>query len=430
MPRIMLLLPKTTYRAEAFLDGAACAGVGVKIASDVCHVLDAAWSATGSAYAEAAPLVIDFDAPDEAAARVIDACRAEAVEAIVPVTETGALVAAIASRALGLPYNAAEAAYAARNKRALREALAAASVPQPKYVKASLDDDPREVAARAMAMTAGGPCVVKPVLLSASRGVIRADDAAAIAKAMARVAAIVELPELFKVHDPDRRTILVEQFVPGAEVALEGVLTRGRLQTLALFDKPDPLDGPYFEETIYVTPSRLAAATQERIRAVTEAAARAMGLETGPIHAELRVRDAANEDPIVIEVAARSIGGLCARALRFAGGMSLEELVVRHAVGEDVTRASLVRGASGVMMIPIPGAGVLEGVRGIAEAAAVRGVEDVVIGAPTGTKLVPLPEGGSYLGFLFARGAAPADVEASLREAHARLVFDLAVALT
>ncbi len=421
MPRVLLLLPKSSYRAQPFLDGAASAAVEVRVASDVCHVLHEAWG-TGA-------LTVDFDAPEEAARRIAEACAHDPVDAIVPVTEATALVAALASERLGIPANAPRAAYAARNKRALREALLAAGVPQPAFRVASLDDDPARVAA-----LLPPPCVVKPVLLSASRGVIRADDAPAIVAALARIAAIVASPDLGGLRDADRRAVLVEQFVAGPEVALEGLLTDApggaQLRTLALFDKPDPLDGPYFEETIYVTPSRLPAATQERVRAVAEAAARAMGLRTGPVHAELRLRG--GDAPCVIEIAARSIGGLCARTLRFDAGMSLEELVVRHAVGEDVGARvpASPREASGVMMIPVPAPGVLEEIDGVSDAAAVAGIEDVVIGAPIGTRLVPLPEGGSYLGFLFARGATPAAVEASLRAAHAKLRFRVAVALS
>jgi biotin carboxylase len=419
MARVLLLLPKSSYRAQPFLDGAARAGVLVRVASDVCHVLHEAWGSGA--------LTVDFDAPEEAAARIAEACAREPVDAIIPVTDATALVAALAAARMGLAANAPSAAYAARNKRALREALASAGVPQPAFRVASLDDDRRRVAEEAFR-----PCVVKPVLLSASRGVIRADDPPGVIAALARIDAIVAMPDLGGIEDTDRRTVLVEQFVEGPEVALEGLLTPtpdgAVLRTLALFDKPDPLDGPYFEETIYVTPSRLPAGTQERIRAVAEAAARAMGLSTGPVHAELRLQG--GDAPVVIEIAARSIGGLCGRALRFDAGMSLEEIVVRHAVGEEVSLRALSGGASGVMMIPVPAKGVLEAITGLDDARAVVGIEEVVLGAPLGTKLVPVPEGGSYLGFLFARGETPSKVEAALREAHGRLGFRVAVALS
>jgi hypothetical protein len=218
------------------------------------------------------------------------------------------------------------------------------------------------------------------------------------------------------------RQVLVEGFVPGAEVAVEGLLRGGVLEVLALFDKPDPLEGPFFEETLYVTPSRHPPELQREIVRVTAAAAQAMGLEEGPVHAELRLPPG---EPVVLEVAARSIGGLCARTLRFGAGLSLEEIVVAHAMGLPLSSLSRQPGAAGVMMLPIPGRGVLRGVAGVEAARAVPGVEDVVITVPEGREVVPLPEGDAYLGFLFARGERPEEVEAALRAGQARLRFDI-----
>jgi biotin carboxylase len=271
------------------------------------------------------------------------------------------------------------------------------------------------------------PCVLKPLVLSASRGVIRADDPAAFVAAFERVRAILAEPDVAALGDGTDQ-ILVEAFVPGVEVALEGLLRAGALSVLALFDKPDPLDGPYFEETIYVTPSRLPAATQRVIADVTAQAARALGLEDGPIHAELRLDARAPADaprPVMLELAARSIGGLCSRTLRFGTGLTLEDLILRRAL--DLPIASLEREgrAAGVMMIPIPRAGVLEKVEGLDAAEAVPLIEDVTISAHPGETLVPLPEGHRYLGFIFARGDDPAAVERALRDAHARLTFTL-----
>ncbi len=131
----------------------------------------------------------------------------------------------------------------------------------------------------------------------------------------------------------------------------------------------------------------------------------------------------------MLEVAARPIGGLCAQALCFAPDVPLEELLLRHAVGEDVSKARLADPATGVMMIPIPKAGVYADVAGVEEARAVPGITDVVITAKQGQKLVPLPEGASYLGFLFARGQTAAEAEAALRLAHARLAFEIQTGL-
>jgi hypothetical protein len=207
---------------------------------------------------------------------------------------------------------------------------------------------------------------------------------------------------------------------------VEGLVTAGEFQPLAIFDKPDPLEGPFFEETIYVTPSREPAVVQQALLESTSRAVRALGLRHGPVHAELRYNA---EGAWMLEAHARPIGGLCAKALRFEGGVPLEELILRHAVGEDVSRVRLDGPASGVMMIPIPKGGIYQSVEGTERAAAVPGVEDAIITAKGGQQLIPLPEGSSYLGFLFARGDSAATVEAALRESHAELKFHIATAL-
>ena len=258
------------------------------------------------------------------------------------------------------------------------------------------------------------PCVIKPVNLNGSRGVMRADSPAEL------IAAIDRLTRLITADTDEARPYLIESYLPGVEVALEGMLDQGHLTILALFDKPDPLEGPFFEETIYVTPSRLSPSMQATIGATTAAAAQALGLVAGPIHAELRVND---EGVWIIEIAGRSIGGLCSQVLRFGVDASLEELIIRQAAGLPLGDASRRDHAAGVMMIPIPEAGLLRAVSGGEEAAAVPLIESVEITARLNYPLVPLPEGDSYLGFIFARGETPEAVEAALRQAHACLHF-------
>jgi biotin carboxylase len=287
-------------------------------------------------------------------------------------------------------------------------------VPVPRFRLLRLADDPA-----VLARQIDYPCVLKPLALSASRGVIRANDAQEFVAAFHRIAAILESVEA-PLPDEARRALLVEEFIPGGEVALEGLLIGGTLHVLAIFDKPDPLDGPFFEETIYVTPSRLPQAVQARIAAVSRDACAALGLTEGPIHAELRLNE---RGPFVLEVAARSIGGLCSRTLTFGTGLTLEELILSHALGRPLESLERERRAAGVMMIPIPRAGRLVSVRGADDAAAVDGVDDVVITMHRGQEVVPLPEGWQYLGFIFARAETPAAVEHALRQAHGRLHF-------
>jgi len=263
---------------------------------------------------------------------------------------------------------------------------------------------------------------LKPLALSASQGVIRADNAIQFREAFHRIRRLLETPAIRILKDPGNQYLLVEDYIEGKEVALEGLLSKGRLRVLALFDKPDPLVGPFFEETIYVTPSRHSLPIQRRIASCARAAAQALGLHDGPVHAEFRIN---KRGVWILELAARSIGGLCSRALRFGTGMSLEELIIRHALGMKTLSTQREAKAAGVLMLPIPGMGYLRSVEGMARARQVRGIQEVTITAKLGQKLVPWPEGSSYLGFIFARSSSPEQAEKALRTAHSKLSFEI-----
>jgi biotin carboxylase len=360
-------------------------------------------------------LTLDFLNPDRAAHEAQEFAAEHTVDAVVPVDEDTAVVAASVARALGLRHNSVESAQAAKNKYLMREALNRAGVRVPRYWHFNIDAGMAENARRV-----NYPCVVKPVFLSTSRGVMRANDEAEFVTAVQRLDAILKRPEIARRQGADKREVLVEEFIPGFEVAVEGLLTNGELRVLAVFDKPDPLDGPFFEETIYVTPSRLPGGVLKQVEETTSAATRAMGLNSGPIHAELRINE---QGPWVIEVAARPIGGLCSRALRFGEGLSLEEMILRHALGQDVESLERESRAAGVMMIPIPRAGVLREVRGLDGAKSISDIEDIVITAHITQQLLPPPEGASYLGFIFSRADTPDRAEAALREAHGLIEF-------
>jgi biotin carboxylase len=422
MPRVLLLLPTTTYRTEAFVGAASRLEVDVTVASEQPNTL--------TRLNPAALLTLDFKALQEATQRVVEFSTSHRIDAVVPVDSQVVVVGAAISAALGLRHNSVESVTTAQDKHRMRQRFKQAGVPSPQFTLCSLDEDLTTLAGRV-----DFPCVVKPLSLAASQGVIRADDQGQFIRAVNRLEAILkrehptstasEASGDGRAQSQDRspassRQFLVEQFVGGPEVALEGMLTRGELRVLALFDKPDPLDGPFFEETIYVTPSRFAAELQEEIAQCAAKAVRALGLTEGPIHAELRL---AKDGPSVIEVNARSIGGLCSRVLRFGTGMSLEELIIRHALEKDFETPRRQSQAAGVMMIPTVRAGRFIEVRGLDEAMAVSGVEDVTISAHLGQRLVPLPEGSRYLGFIFARAESPEAVKAALRESHAQLEF-------
>lgn len=394
--RVLLLLPSETYRAADFLAAARSLGVEVVIG---CERRQAMAGSMGDR-----AIVVPLEAVERAVATIVALHARRPLDAVLAVDDQGLMVAAAASERLGMAHNPQAAAAATRDKAALRALLAASSVPQPDYRVVAPGHQVAEAATEI-----GYPCVVKPLSRSGSQGVIRIDDAAQAASAEARVRSIVGLSE----------PLLVERFVPGAEVAVEGLLEGGSLEVLAVFDKPDPLDGPFFEETIYVTPSRLPAPVLAAIETTVASATAALGLEHGPVHAELRVGPSGQLT--VLEVAARSIGGLCARSLRFGAGVSLEELIIRNAVGAGLKGLSREAQASGVMMLPIRSAGTLERVSGQSDALAVDGVVGLEISIAIGRPLVPLPEGDRYLGFVFARGRDPADVELTLRHAEAAL---------
>ncbi|MBI5652871.1 MAG: ATP-grasp domain-containing protein [Chloroflexi bacterium] len=346
--RIILLLGSRTYRANPFVDAAERLGLEIVKGINLPKELAEYYKPT---------LPLQFADPMRAADDVIAYAKQNPVRTILAVDDDASVIAARACEELDISHNSPDAAYAAKNKFAMRERLREQNVPSPRYRLFSIDDDPR-----AFAPSLDYPCVVKPTMLSASQGVIRANDPGELIAAFKRTRAIIRKTG----SDPN---ILIEDYIPGIEVALEGILSGGRLHPLALFDKPDPLIGPFFEETIYVTPSRLARATQDAIFDGAMRACAAIGLREGPIHAELRVNDAG---VWIVEVAGRSIGGLCAKILRFGTEeISLEELIIRQAMGLDVQSLARENRAGGVMMIPIPSAGLLNGVAGIEAAKAI-----------------------------------------------------------
>lgn len=406
--RVLLLMKASTYRAPDFLAAAEQLGI------DVVRVVDTPQAIAPPGQQRDGVLGLDFSDVAAATRGLVEFAREQPVQAILAVDDSGSLLAARASAALGLPHNAPEAAEAARDKHRMRQLMARAGIDVPTFRRFTTADDARHVAREV-----SYPCVLKPLRLSGSQGVMRANDAQALKVAIERLSRLLQT--LYGASDPV--PYLVEDYLPGVEVALEGMLDRGQLHVLALFDKPDPLEGPFFEETIYVTPSRLPARTQDLIAQTTAEAAQALGLERGPVHAELRVNE---RGAWLLELAGRSIGGLCARTLHFGVDTSLETLILRQAMGLELGDLRREQEARGVMMIPIPAEGLLKGVQGVTQAEAVEGVSEVEITTPLNNMLKPLPEGDSYLGFIFARGATPQEVEAALRKAHRMLRFEVA----
>jgi hypothetical protein len=425
MARVLVLATTTGYQTHAFGDAADRLGIDLVFATDRCHVLEDPWR-------DGAIPVRFHDEPASVAA-ILASAADRPIDGVLVVGDRPTVIGAMLMEALGLPGHPAAAAAIARNKQLTRERLRDRGLPVPWFIVARLAADMPPLAA-----PVSFPCVVKPLALSGSRGVIRADDPAGFAAALARLRAMLRSPDVRAERNEAHEWALVEAFIPGREYAVEGVMHHGELQVLALFDKPDPLDGPFFEETIYVTPSSAAEAAQDAIIDGVRRAARAIGLRHGPVHAECRVND---RGVYVLEVAARPIGGLCARALRFVNAgirdrglgmritdpdrIPLEELLLRHALGESPAGWHREPDASGVMMVPIPHRGVFRRVEGLESARLVPGIDDVRITAKTDQLLIPLPEGASYLGFIFAHGETPGAVTGALRAAHGRLQFEV-----
>ena len=360
---------------------------------------------------------VRFDQPEQAAALLARLDRRP--DGIVAVGDKPTEIAALTASALGLRFHPHEAVLACRSKYLAREKFRDARLLVPDYFQMPVKNDPSQ-----FTRLAPFPCVLKPLGLSGSRGVIRANDETEFYDAANRIRALLQAPDIRRTREAHNEFIQVETYIPGREFAVEGIVTGGRLQVLAIFDKPDPLEGPFFEETLYITPSREPSDVQANLIRATQNGVKALGLTDGPVHAEMRYN---SSGAWLLEIAARPIGGLCAQSLRFTGGMKLAELILRHAVGEDVSELRRESVASGVMMIPIPHSGIYNNVSGVEEAAAYA--DDVVITAQPGQRLLALPEGSSYLGFLFARDDTPQQVESRLRQAHQKLRFDIATEL-
>jgi len=411
LPRsVLLLLTPRSYRSRAFIAAAEKLDIEVVKAMDMQSELADYWKY---------PLGLEYGSIKLSVDSILNFSLEHPIGAILAVDDSGTLLAAEASKALGLPHNSPEGALAARDKYEMRVLLSDVPVNAPEFARHVFTEDLSEEMLRSMANSVAYPCVLKPISLSGSRGVIRANDSEEFIVAAKRLRRL--LRNLFP--EAGSWPFMVEEFIPGFEVAFEGILDDGRLFPVALFDKPDPLNGPFFEETIYVTPSRLDQDIQDAILECVSTVTEALGLRQGSVHAELRINE---RGPWLLEIAGRSIGGLCSNTLRFASEISLEELILRQSFGMEFHSLKREELASGVMMLPIPEAGILKGVHGREEAEAVSLIEKVEITARINYSLKKLPEGDSYLGFIFAKGESPVDVEEALRTAHRKLMFKIA----
>lgn len=407
MPRILFLMPSRTYRASAFLNAAQKLNLDIVVGSEKKQVLEV--------FTPDKTITLNFYDLTKCVERIVEFAKKYSLDAIIPVDETTAVIASMASKALSLPHNLPEAAIASREKHRMRSVLTKSGLPSPRTRIFSIRDNPAD-----LSMEVDYPAVLKPLFLSSSRGVVRVNNSNEFIAAFKSIIAILSDPEVVSQDRDLSQKIMLEDFIAGDEIAVEGIFTDGQLKVLAIFDKPDPLSGPYFEETIYVTPSRQPQKTQNEVANTILKASQAMGIQHGAVHAELRIN---REGIWLIEIAARSIGGLCAKTLRFDGNVSLEELILRHAIGENIDELERETAASGVMMIPIPTAGTLKAVSGLDKARSVPHIEEINITIAISQQVVPLPEGNKYLGFIFSRAGRSEEVEAALRKSHHTLDF-------
>lgn len=413
--RLLLFAGKLGYQTRSFEEAARKLHVQLVYVTDRCGQLEDPWGDHA--------IPAHFDSPENAAYKVIESVRGQNIAGILALGDRPAAAAAYVARGLGIPYNHPAAVEACRSKLRVREVFRDAGLRVPRFHSLPITPIPEPAL-----LDISFPCVLKPFSLSASQGVMRANNREEFFAAAARLRQLLESAEIRATREPNLDRIIVETYIPGKEVAVEGLLTDGALRILAIFDKPDPMAGPYFEETIYVTPSRLPDGMQRQIERCARDAVRALGLTHGSIHAEFRINDAGVWP---IEVAPRPIGGLCARALRFSSSeadepIGLEELLVRYALklaGWDAPRESL---ASGVMMVPVPQSGILESISGEDAARATPEITELAITARMHDYIAAWPEGSSYLGFLFARARTAEAVEQAIREAHKKLKFGIA----
>ena len=418
LKQLLLFTAKLGYQTRSFEDAAHKLGVQLVYVTDRCHQLEDPWGDQA--------IAVHFETPEVAAYTVMEALRGKDVSGILALGDRPATAAAYAARGLGIRYNHPAAVEACRSKLRMKEIFRDAGLNVPWFQKLPIDPTPEP-----LLLGISYPCVLKPLSLSASQGVVRANNREELLAAAARVRRLLQSPEILATREANLDQMLVEGYITGREVAVEGLLNDGELRVLAIFDKPDPLEGPYFEETIYITPSRLSESVQREVEKCARDTVGALDLSHGSIHAEFRI----NEHGVwPLEVAPRPIGGLCARSLRFlfdevTGPIGLEELLVRHALELSGWNSPREGAASGVMMIPVPRSGILEGVSGEEAARSVPGITELIITARLHDAIAAWPEGSSYLGFLFARGNRSEQVEQALRQAHQKLVFKITPSL-
>ena len=393
---VLLVAPHNSYRIHAYIEAAKRLSIHLVVASQSEYSLVAA---------VAQGIQIDFSNTGASLKKIIDAHHKRRFDAVIASDDGAVNIAASIAKALGLSSNEPDSALLTRRKDLARLRLQSCGVPVPDFRIVKLSE-PIEPQLQLLQY----PVVVKPISMSGSKGVIRANSHQECIKAIERIRPLL----VHLSNDAERQLVLIESYIVGVEVAFEGLLHKGALEQLAIFDKPDSMEGPFFEETYYITPSRLSDADKRLVANRVGEACKAYGLREGPVHAELRLQ---HSEAYIIEIASRTIGGDCADMLKFGLNMGLEELVLLQSLGRPIGVPDL-NYSVGALMIPIPSQGILRRVEGIARAKKVPYITNIGISVREGYELVPLPEGSSYLGFIFAKAPTFTLVETALRDAH------------
>ena len=400
----------STYRASAFLEASKKLEISTIIGTDQPDILG--HLNPGSS------INLDYSKNNDSKKKIIEHINKFPIHGVLAIDEETLILGAIVADSLGLICHSMESVSTTRSKYELRKVLSEDGLRNPEFKLISSEENPKLIS-----KSISFPCVMKPTYLSGSRGVIRANNEKEFTNAYLRIKNILDEPEAIIRGKDEAKMLLIEEYIDGIEVAVEGIIVNGEFLPLTIFDKPEPLDGPFFEETLYVTPSRLPKSLQEKILEETKNASNAIQLTNGPVHAELRIDR--NGDPWVIDIASRTIGGKCSRAIKFSDGITLESIILSHVLGKKLPNIVPISSSSGVMMIPIPKSGVLKEVLGKEDALAIEGIEEIEITIPLGDKIVQLPEGDRYLGFIFASSKKSDETIEILKEAHKNLKFKI-----
>ena len=402
---VILIIPSASYRTGPFMNAIKKLDLKVLVISDKSQVFSGKYPDN--------LIIINFNHWKDKSVEISKWAKNNGLKAVIGVDEESIVLAANLSNFLNVDHNSIESVLLTKNKYLMRTELIKTGLCSPWFKIFSIYESSNKIINEI-----SFPCVIKPTFLSGSRGVMRVNTKKELSEGIKTLNELLSLDELRKRGGKQSDYIMIEEYIPGKEVAIEGIVSEGKLTMLAIFDKPELLEGPTFEETIIVTPSVLTKKIQYSLLETLQVVVKALGIVKGPVHAEARINRNGN---YILECASRSIGGLCSKVLEFQGGISLEELILRSYLGRNIEKSKLIGNARGVMMMPTEKKGILKEIGGVKDALVVKGVTDLQITVKPGEKLQPLPKGDRYLGFIFAGGNNQEFVINALKNAWSKI---------